>query len=176
MFNTQLASAEGEKNLRALFGIGSDEDVSAIAALGLEVQSGLAGWLTENGMGDAAASLAGALGTGIKDNGGALGSGIIDGANDWASSKEGQAALLAFGEYISSGISAGVTITPNLSLPSTGGGGASAGSGTTNTDGPVRAEAYGGVTVINNNTVRRPHDAQLVAQYTAQEVARRSRR
>lgn len=41
--------------------------------------------------------------------------------------------------------------------------------------GGVVGQGYG-VTVNNYNTVRRPHDAQLVAQYTAQEVARRSRK
>lgn len=180
----QLASAEGEKNLRALFGIGSDEDVSAVAALGLEVQSGLAGWLSENGMGDAGTRLAEALGTGLKDSGSELGGGVADGLSDWGSSKEGQTAITDFGEWLGDMISASVKIRPTLptDVPpvdggGAGGGGASGGSGgTTSNDGRARAEAYGsGVTIINNNNVPTARQARMVSQYTAQEFARRSR-
>ena len=36
----QQDATQDEKDLKALFGIGNDADVAAVAALGLEVQSG----------------------------------------------------------------------------------------------------------------------------------------
>lgn len=113
----QLASAEGEKNLKALFGIGSDKDVKAVAALGLEIQSGLSGWLTENGFDDAGASLASALGAGVKNASGGLGSGVAGGLNDWMSSKDGTADIDAFAERLSNALSDRIRIRPNMELP-----------------------------------------------------------
>lgn len=113
----QLASAEGEKNLKALFGIGSDESVMAVAALGLEIQSGLSGWLTENGFDDAGSKLAAALGVGVKNASGELGSGISGGLNDWMSSKDGTADIDDFAERLSNALSQRIRIRPDLEVP-----------------------------------------------------------
>lgn len=189
----QLASAEGEKNLKALFGIGENEDVNAVAALGLDVQSGLAQWLTDNGLSDAGLRLAEALGGGIKDSAQELGGGVSDGLTDWGNSPEGQGALLDWTEWLSDFISANLKITPNLptdELPPDGAPPTSS-SGGTNGGMGATPSAYGagdiglpgsgrgmgsGVNFTQQVVVRRAHEAKLVADYTAQEMYRRSRR
>lgn len=93
----QLKGAEGEKNLKALFGIGDEADVTAIAALGLQVQDGLSGWLAENGLTDAGAAMAAELGKGVTTASDVLGSGITDGFGTFIGSADGQSALHALG-------------------------------------------------------------------------------
>jgi hypothetical protein len=156
----QTASADGEKNLKALFGIGSDEDVAAVAALGLEIQSGLASWLSENGFGDAGANLASALGAGVKEGSAELGNGVSGGLNDWVGSKEGQGQITDFAERLSSEISGRMKITPPLDLPP-----ASGNTGSTPPtipEGGAKANATG-VTINVNSQV----DATRVATQVA---------
>jgi hypothetical protein len=113
----QGQQADGAKNLRALFGIGSEEDVAAIAALGLEIQTGLSGWLTENGFGEAGTALASALGAGVKAGSSELGGGVSGGLNDWVGSKEGKSEIQDFADRLAAEISGRMKITPNVELP-----------------------------------------------------------
>lgn len=174
----QQDAAQGEKNLKALFGIGNDADVAAVAALGLEVQSGLAGWLTENGMEDAGARLAEALAVGLKTDD--MGEATASGLQSYVASGDGQEAFYAIG-YEAGGATAqgirdrimddlnanaGATGGEQLppALPPSGSGGASAyGMG-------------GGVTVNQQIVTRSPIEADIAARKTAEYIHRRQRR
>lgn len=174
----QQDAAQGEKNLKALFGIGNDADVAAVAALGLEVQSGLAGWLTENGMEDAGARLAEALAVGLKTDD--MGEATASGLQSYVASGDGQEAFYAIG-YEAGGATAqgirdrimddlnanaGATGGEQLppALPPSGSGGASAyGMG-------------GGVTVNQQIVTRSPIEADITARKTAEYIHRRQRR
>jgi hypothetical protein len=168
----QKNAADGEKNLKALFGIGSEEDVSAVAALGLEIQSGLSAWLTENGFTDAGTALAKALGTGVEESSAELGAGIDRGLRGWVSSEEGAASIDSFAKTLSDRISGAMKITPPLDLPTqsgTLGGTAPTGAPAFDngrTDGRVRASS---ATVIVTNS-------QIDVTRAGQEIARRMRR
>lgn len=111
------ASEAGEANLRALFGLGEDETVAAVAALGLDVQAGLTAWLESNGLADAGLATAEALGVGVKDNADQVGGGVTLGLFQWASSKEGDDALRSVGEELAKRVSAAMKVTPSLDLP-----------------------------------------------------------
>jgi hypothetical protein len=175
----QQDAAQGEKNLKALFGIGNDADVAAVAALGLEVQSGLAGWLTENGMEDAGARLAEALAVGLKTDD--MGEATASGLQSYVASGDGQEAFYAIG-YEAGGATAqgirdrimddlnanaGATGGEQLppALPPSGSGGAS---------------AYGmgaqGVVVNQQIVTRSPIEADIAARKTAEYIHRRQRR
>jgi hypothetical protein len=175
----QQDAAQGEKNLKALFGIGNDADVAAVAALGLEVQSGLAGWLTENGMEDAGARLAEALAVGLKTDD--MGEATASGLQSYVASGDGQEAFYAIG-YEAGGATAqgirdrimddlnanaGATGGEQLppALPPSGSGGAS---------------AYGmgaqGVVVNQQIVTRSPIEADITARKTAEYIHRRQRR
>lgn len=171
----QMQSAQGEKNLQALLGIGDAEDVSAIASLGLEVQNGLAGWLEENGMEDAGARIAEALATGLQTDD--MGEAAAGGMESFVNSGAGQEAFYGIGYDAGGSVSQGITdrilddLTKNRP-PATGGGGTS----TEGTDGnPARSQSTGGVHFTQTVVVRHPHEQRLQAQYTAQEMRRRSR-
>lgn len=182
----QLKSAEGEKNLRALFGIGEDADVAAIAALGLDIQSGLAAWLTENGFGDAGASLAAALGDGVANSPDSM-SGIGRGAKSYVDSDAGKAALHEAGKQAGETMSDAFFIIPKIELPAApkaaGAAGESAGvdgDAEGGGNGPMRslraqgdAVASGAKTVIMNNTVAAPHDIPVLAMAVARYLDRR---
>lgn len=193
----QLASAEGEKNLKALFGIGDDEDVNSVAALGLGIQSDLSGWLTEHGMDDAGARLAEALGGGVQTASAALGGGVSGGFNDWLGSDEGHQQLDAFAEGVSDYLSKRVKIKPTTELPDdgTGGGGEGLpplpesgdwGGGATHQPftppaGNARPDHGGALSpqaaVVINQTYTVPNrtTAQYAANATVREVLRRRR-
>lgn len=172
----QMQSAQGEKNLQALLGIGDAEDVSAIASLGLEVQNGLAGWLEENGMEDAGARIAEALATGLQTDD--MGEAAAGGMESFVNSGAGQEAFYGIGYDAGGSVSQGITdrILDDLIKnrpPATGGGG---GTSTEGTDGnPARSQSTGGVHFTQTVVVRHPHEQRLQAQYTAQEMRRRSR-
>lgn len=173
----QLAQAEGEKNLKALFGIGTAEDVTAVASLGLGIQSGLSAWLAENGFDDAGMQLAAALGTGVKDNGGELGNGVSGGLDSWVSSDDGSAAIKDFAERLGAEISKNLNVKPNMELPddpASDAGGARNGNagapgsrtGNTNPNGPAQS-ASANVYVTNN---------RMDVEQAGRDIARRMRR
>jgi len=173
----QLAQAEGEKNLKALFGIGADEDVAAVAALGLEMQSGLSTWLKENGFNDAGASLASALGIGVSENGGELGDGVDKGLNTWVTSDEGAEAIKDFGQRLGDEISKHLHVKPNMDPPddpaSDAGGARNNNRGTGRTGSPSAkgAQTQSGyaatVHVVNN---------RMDVEQAGRDIARRMRR
>jgi hypothetical protein len=109
----QAAAGTGAANINALFGIGDDATVQAVASLGLSVQSGLSEWLTSNGMADAGAKLAAAI------NGGVTTAGIpLDGGlNTWIGSDSASAAAASIGGTLSQMLSAQTVITPTVNLP-----------------------------------------------------------
>lgn len=189
----QQKSAEGEANLRALFGLGDEDTVAAVAGLGLDVQSGLADWLKLNGLPDAGLATATALGTGVKDNAGELGGGVTLGLFSWASSKEGDDALKSVGEELAKRVSSAMKVSPTLTLPgglpatpggavlpSGGLGGAAAGGGT----GPLlppgvrggetaAASAAAAPVVVNYNGPASPHEVELLARRVARVMQSR---
>jgi hypothetical protein len=112
-------SAEGEANLRALFGLGEEETVTAVAGLGLEVQNGLAGWLQANGLPTAGLATANALGQGVTDNADALGGGVATGLFNWIASAAGKSDMEDAGKRIAANISAAMDVTPNVLPPGT---------------------------------------------------------
>lgn len=113
----QTKEADGAKNLKALFGIGDEKDVEAIAALGLDIQTGLSDWLTKNGFTDAGTALASALGAGVAEGSAELGAGVSGGLNSWATSKGGQQEIQDFADRLSEYIGAKMKIKPNMELP-----------------------------------------------------------
>jgi hypothetical protein len=172
----QLASAEGEKNLKALFGIGADEDVAAIAALGLDIQSGLSAWLAENGFDDAGSKLAAALGTGVSENSGELGGGVSKGLDNWMVSDDGTSAIKDFAERLGAEISKNLKVKPEMELPGgddpawdNGGAGRGngAGSGLPADAGPTQSASSATVYVVGNRV-----DTDRVGR----DIARRMRR
>lgn len=179
----QQDASQGEKNLKALFGIGDAEDVNAIADLGLNIQSGLADWLSENGMDDAGARLAEALAGGLETDD--LGEAAAKGIDDYITSQSGQDYLKSLGydsaAAFAAGLRDGINSEMQSNAPPVAGGGSVPPLGgssppVNHPGGRVQAQSVGGVTFIQNNSVRTPHEAALTAQYTAQELARRSRR
>lgn len=187
----QLAAAEGEKNLRALFGLGEQDDIDAIAGLGLSIQDGLAGWLVENEFDEAGLAIAKGLGDGVKENSEALGGGITGGIDDYIGSPGGDAALYDLGwlmggrladgarDRIESDLLGGVgeSVPPlssgdSLLPPSPGSGATVFGAGVL----PALPGRAGDVIIYNQPIVRRPHEAALNAQYVMQEAYRKSRR
>jgi len=109
----QNNAASGKANIMALFGIGEDATVAAVAGLGLEIQSGLAQFLTDNGMADAGAKLAAAIGTGVTGAGIDLGGGL----NTWSDSDAAASAAATVGSKLSPLLSAQTIITPTIAMP-----------------------------------------------------------
>lgn len=172
----QQDAAQGEKNLKALFGIGDAEDVNAIAALGLEVQNGLAGWLAENGMEDAGARIAEALATGLQTDD--MGEAAAGGMESFVNSGAGQDAFYGIGYDAGGAVGQGIRdrIMDDLLNSQPPGGAGGGGTSTEGTDGnPARSQSTGGVHFTQTVVVRNPHEQRLQAQYTAQEMRRRSR-
>jgi hypothetical protein len=97
----------------ALFGIGDDATVSAVAGLGLDIQSGLGQWLSDNGMPEAGAKLADALGVGVTEAGVAVDGGL----KSWLSSDEGGQALDSYTKDLSERLSNGTVIKPRYEPP-----------------------------------------------------------
>lgn len=178
----QQDAAQGEKNLKALFGIGDAEDVNAVAALGLEVQSGLAGWLAENGMDDAGARLAEALAGGLATDD--IGQAAAAGMNDFVGSADGQKAFYDVGYDAGGSVGQGITdrILDDLKSsapPATGGQLPPALPPRLPGDG---ASAYGGVSaqgtvVVNQQFVNRnPVEGDINARKAAEYIRRKQRR
>lgn len=188
----QQDAAQGEKNLKALFGVGDSDDVNAIAALGLDIQSGLSGWLLENGMEDAGARLADALAGGLQTDD--LGAAAAGGMSDFVQSAQGQDAFYDIGQVAGGAVGQGITdriladlaarSPNNQNVPNEGeqmpptspswmGGNWSS----QPQNGGVTAQAVGGapVTLIQNNVIKSPIEAEINARRTADYIRRRQR-
>lgn len=169
----QQSAQQGEKNLKALFGIGEDEDVAAVAALGLGIQDGLAGWLDTNGFPAASESLATAIAGGVKENADDIGTGMIDGLEDWITGVEGTDYTSAIGKLLSES----VVIKPTMQLPDAPSGAAGEGMiGPLPNPNQSSAPWQGGggfspVTV--NAYVSQPHDVPLLARQVATYMNKR---
>lgn len=177
----QQSADQGRKNLHALFGIGDADDVNAVAALGLSIQSGLAGWLAENGMEDAGARLAEAMAGGLRTDD--MGKAAVEGMEDFASSAGGKAALYDVGHDMGGSMVTGIRdriMSDLLSrAPAAAGGGVSEGvtPGVSAQGFGLRLPASEGrVTVNQYNTVTQPYDIDMIAHKAASIIARNSRR
>jgi hypothetical protein len=106
-------AASGKANIDALFGIGDDATIAAVASLGLKVQSGLGEWLSENGAPDAGAKLAAALGSGVSTAGIPLDGGL----QTWQNSDAAKAAADSVGTWLGSAISERTIIRPTVQMP-----------------------------------------------------------
>jgi hypothetical protein len=178
----QMAADAGKANIMALFGIGDDATVSAVAGLGLDIQSGLGQWLADNGMPEAGAKLAGALGAGITESGIPVDGGL----NSWLGSEEGSKALDGYTTDLSKYLSDRTWIRPRMlppeeETPPNGGSAGPGGSDLPPTGGALGgafgargAAATGNVTVNVSATVQQPHDVPLLAKQVAREIQRRS--
>lgn len=107
-------AAQGKANIDALFGIGDDATVAAVAGLGLSIQNGLAQFLSENGMPDAGAKLAEAIGAGVSDSGIPLDGGL----NTWIGSDGATEAINSVATVLGLKLSEKTVIRPSLELPS----------------------------------------------------------
>lgn len=112
----QQQAATGKANLMALFGIGDESAVGAVASLGLSVQQGLSDWLGQNGFGEQGAAIAASLGAGLASSP-AVGEGIPGGLDTYINSDGGKAALSAFGVSLGDAISPSVHIKPTVDMP-----------------------------------------------------------
>jgi hypothetical protein len=111
---TQANNAQsGKANIDALFGIGDDATIAAVASLGLSVQSGLSGWLSENGMPDAGAKLAAALGSGVATAGIPLDGGL----DTWVGSDAASLTAASIGGRLSQMLSDRTVIKPTIEMP-----------------------------------------------------------
>lgn len=175
----QEKSAQGEKNIKALFGIGDEETVQAVADLGLGIQTGLAAWVEEHGTPDSALALSKALGEGLSENGESVGGGVVTGLNNWAASADGKDALATAGEAFAREISKNMKLDPSIDVP------------TTTTPGvpPVQGHPFGGLAgalgkggtasptappVTIQTSVRSDHDVQVLARNVARIIQRGS--
>ena len=175
----QQAAETGKANIMALFGIGDDATVAAVAGLGLDIQSGLSGWLTDNGMGDAGTKLAGAMSDGVTE----AGIPVDGGLSSWLGSDSGGSAVSAFGKDLGDRISNSTRVTPILNMPETlptynGGSNVPGRSDVPPVSSPSggtrgqKPSATGGASVVVNATVMQPHDIPLLARAVMREIQR----
>jgi len=111
---TQANNAQaGKANIDALFGIGDDATIAAVAGIGLKVQQGLSQWLTDNGMADAGAKLAAAIGAGVTTTGIPLDGGL----HTWQGSDAAKSAADAVSSWLGIYMSEHTVITPTVNMP-----------------------------------------------------------
>ena len=115
LLQTQAAES-GSENIMALFGIGDEALVASIGSLGLQVQSGLSEWLTQNGMENVGAQLAAGLGTGVGGTT-AVGEGAGASVTTWTSSDDAEKVYAAAGTAIGDGISRHTVVVPTVQTP-----------------------------------------------------------
>ena len=177
-------AAQGKANIDALFGIGDDATVAAVAGLGLKVQDGLAQWLADNGAPDAGARLAEAIGAGLRDSSGEIGGGLSDATDSYLSSDAGHSAFSNAGKRAAEIFGASMVVRPIIGDPifsatPNGGSANSGGSDLPPVTGPRPSSGlFGaqstGATVIVNATVQEPHDIPMLARQVAREIQRRA--
>lgn len=177
-------SAQGEANIKALFGIGDEATIATVAALGLDIQSGLTQWVEEHGAPEAAAALSSALGDGLVEGGESTGGGVVSGLFNWIDSSEGKDSLAKAGERLAKEISKNLKVIPTVEIPTSGGpndrngnptvdpppGGLGGRAKQTST-GPKQASTTG---VVIQASVRADHDVQILARQVARIIQRGS--